>query len=89
LLHFAGHSIQAGVDPVPQKHPLKLLETENPQKCGFSRYFLVGRPGLEPGTLCLKDSGAVIDCAYVFQTVHFPECFRTQPSNMMIASTHC
>jgi hypothetical protein len=35
------------------------IKAENPQACGFSRCFLVGRAGLEPTTLCLKDCGGL------------------------------
>jgi hypothetical protein len=58
------------VEPVPQKHLLTRLETENPHFCGFSRCFLMGRPGLEPGTLCLKDSGGDVQPIHVVRTPH-------------------
>jgi hypothetical protein len=36
----------------------------------------VGRAGLEPATLCLKDSGEVVNRVYVFQSVHFLGSFH-------------
>jgi hypothetical protein len=51
---FQGGATLPATDQVPQKHLLRLLETEHPQKCGCFRCFLVGRAGLEPATLCLK-----------------------------------
>lgn len=79
----------AANEPVPQKHLLRLLERENPHFCGFSLCFLMGRPGLEPGTLCLKDSGRLVYFVSFFHSVYFTELFRARPSIAATVSTKC